>query len=190
MKQKKTINQFVASFANHLGAGIQSIYLAAKEYADAVVEYPDKASEEFHKAFPQVTEATWDKMRLVGSGSAVPAIMLVSDRLAFKIARMPIDKQKSIFGTDAPLRIVNRTTGKVERVRIADITARQERILFDDEKNEVRSVAQQKKFVETLNDGDAKESLPPYEVQGNVLFVRRRCNIGREELVRIIGSMR
>lgn len=184
---KRSLSAYLADFHTHFSSGIESITKAAKCYADAVREHSDKARNAFHKAYPAVTEATWEKLRLIGNGDMHPAIMLCTDRIGARLARLPMCQQKKLLDGRTHFRCVNRTTGEVESVALSDLKPRHERILFDGDK--LRSVNEQRAYAMQMTESAKTVAGPPYVIEGGLLVVVRACRLGVNELKAIIKKI-
>ena len=184
---KDGLEAYVRGFGNHMGNAIESIHSAAVLYAEAIRKYKDKAQDRFEEAYPHVTANTWDKLRLVGNDEADPKIMLLSDRFAARIIRMPLAKQQETLNGDS-FEIVHAQTRKIRRIHYFDVTPQQERILFDDEKNRVRTLPEQVEYIDKEN-AKRKKMPRPYSVETDALVVHQACRIGKNELEDIIEEM-
>lgn len=183
----KPLDAYLQEFKAAFGNAVESIAKCARIYAAAVIAHPDKAKERFHEAYPAVTDATWEKMRLVGNGDAHPAIMLCTDRIALRIARMTMEKQRELLDGKTALKCVNRTTGVVESVHLSDLKPRHEAVLFDG--THARTVAEQRAYIAESAKAAKTAPTPPYRVEGALLIVTRACRIGVKELRAILKQM-
>jgi len=183
----KQIKDYVDEFSTHIGTAIQAIDNAAKTYVAALKEYPETAQFEFSKRFPQITENTWNKLRCVGYGDAYPSLLLFSDKFAKKIVRMPREVQDEVLNGDS-FDWYNPKTEEVEKVPYADLLPRNEKILFDDDRAEIRSIPAQVAYARVLA-AERKQHNKPYTVYSDHLKVHEACQIGKNELEDIIGEM-
>ena len=94
-----TLKKDIARFSNHMKKGADHIQAACKIYADAVMN-DHTAVYEFERAFPYITQSTWDKMRLAGTGAIEARIIMLSDRLGAKLIRLPLDEQRRLMIED------------------------------------------------------------------------------------------
>ncbi len=186
-ERKGPIQAYVKGFGNHMGAAIEHIQLAANLYAEALQKYGDDAHEAFASAYPHVTQNTWDKLRLVGNGEADAKIMLLSDKFAARIVRLPIEKQHETLNGDS-FCIVNPTTRKMENINYGEIMPRHERILFDDEKGKIRGIEEQVRYIDEQNRRRKAQELP-YTVETDALVVHKACRIGKVELEDALEAM-
>lgn len=183
---KKPLRDYLAEYRVALGGAVEQLKRAATVYAKAVAEYGDEAAIAFHKAYPGVSATTWEKMRLVGTDSAVPEIMLLTDRVGARIMRLPLAKQRAMIGGKTKLEIVT-PRGNIVRKPFTALTRTEEDAAFK-ENGEKRTVAEMRAYyAEKTAD---HEVLKPYDVQGNVLVIHRACRIGKAELVQILEAMR
>ena len=182
-----SISSYVRGFASHMSSAIEHIQQAAILYAEALNKFGDKAQASFENEYPHVTQNTWDKLRLIGNGEADAKIMLLSDKFAARITRLPIAVQHQTLNGDS-FEVVNPQTRKIERVNYGEIKPRHERILFDDELGKVRGIADQVKYIDDEN--RRKKTRPlPYTVETDALVVHSACRIGKVELEDILEEM-
>lgn len=186
-KPTKTLQAYLESFRENFSAGIEGITRAARSYADAVREHSDKARKAFHEAYPAVSDATWEKLRLIGNGDVHPAVMLCTDRIGARLARLPMQEQKKLLDGKYRLKCVSRTTGEVESVPLSDLKPRHEHVLFDGDK--LRTVNEQRKFVKSLTATAKTIPGPPYRIEGAMLVVVRACRLGANEIKAILAKM-
>lgn len=187
-KPTKTLAEHIKAFRAEFQTGVEAIARAAKIYATAVLEYPDKAVKEFHATYPAVSAATWEKLRLIGNGDVHPAVMLCSDRIGLRIARLPIKEQNKLLDGKTALKVVKPSTGEVEEVPLSKLAPRHEAVLFGP--NNVRSITEQREFVkERIKEAD-KHKILPYVIEGQMLVVNRACRLGLQELEAIIAQIR
>ena len=185
---KKTLNEYAENFGNNIKLGIESIKQAATEYADAIREYPSKAEKYFREQFPSVTATTWDKLRSIGNGDLNPNAILVSDVFCKALSKLPIEKQNRIF-IGKGFRVVDPITRQTSVVAFSQLTARQEKIVFDGES--IRTPEQQRKYIDdTRSEMEENNKIVPYHIDGKRLFIHRKCEIGLRELEKIIEKMK
>lgn len=185
--KKKSIQNYVESFSNHVGDAISSIEAAAKCYAEAIKIYADAAQVEFENKYPHVSANTWNKFLAVGNGDLNPSAMLLSDKFCKKISRMPKSVQDQVLNGDSFV-VFNPTTRKAEAINYGSLKPRHEKILFDDENLHVRSIPEQVAYSNLL----AKEKIEAakkYTVHTDRLEVHCACDIGRGELESILEEM-
>lgn len=179
------IEKYVDDFGIAIGAAAVAILKAGQIYSAAIDAHGDKAAEAFHTAYPAVTGATWDRLRLIGKGCAVPETLFLSDRIARRIEMLPIDEQREMLGGKTTLKIVT-SNGAIIDKPLADLTASEEDILFT-ETGRKRTIAEQRRrWAERAQ----RNTSPAYEVRGNTLIVRRACRIGKDELTLILEGMK
>lgn len=182
-----TLTAYVKGFGNHIGSAIEHIQQAAILYVDAITKYGESAQQAFCEAYPHVTQNTWDKLRLVGNGDADAKIMLLSDKFAARIIRLPIEVQHETLNGDS-FCVVNPQTRKMENVNYGEIKPRHERILFDDERGKIRGIAEQVKYIDEQN-RRKKAMEMPYTVETDALVVHKACRIGKTELEDVLEAM-
>lgn len=181
------LDTYLHNFGIHLGTAIDAIDQAARNYAAAIRDYPETAQQAFEDAYPHVTRNTWDKLRLIGNGEADAKVMLLSDKFAARIIRLPVAKQRETLNGDS-FAIVNAQTRKIENVNYYNLKPRQERILFDDERGQVRSIPEQVAYIDREN--ARKKTIPrPYTVETDALVIHQACRIGKVELIDIVEGM-
>ena len=184
----KPLSAHVKAFRAEFVSGVEAIHRAAKIYATAVREYPETAITAFHAAYPAVSQATWEKLRLIGTGDVHPAIMLCSDRIGLRIARLPIKEQHKLLDGRTSVKVVKPCTGEIETVPLSKLSPRHESVLFGTDK--VRTIAEQKAFVMERIKSASKDKVLPYRIEGQLLVINRACRIGIQELEAILVKMR
>ncbi len=178
---------YVSRFSAKFKIGLGAIEEAAKIYAEAVRLYGDMAQAAFNDAYPAVSEATWDKLRLIGNNDAHPAIMLCTDRIGLRIARLPFEDQKRLLGEGGSVKVVNKTTGETEEIAVSEIKPRHEAVLFDGDR--ARSVAEQRKYIREKANEAAPAITTAYRIEGSILVITRACRLGVSELKSIIKKL-
>lgn len=185
-KHNTEIAEAVRSFGIVLKGAVESLAQAARVYADAVTKYGDEACAAFQKAYPGITQTTWDKMRRVANGGLVPEAMLISDLAASRIERLPLKEQQKMLGGKKTLRVVT-PRGEVHDKGLSKLTPIEYDAVFS-QSGKIRTVDEQRKF---YADAAARRSVTPaYIVEGNVLRVFRATKFTKAELVEIIGKMK
>ena len=181
------LTAYVKGFGNHMGAAIEHIQQAATLYAEALKKYGGAAQQAFCDAYPHATQNTWDKLRLIGNGEADAKILLLSDKFAARIVRLPIEVQHTTLNGDS-FAVVNPQTRRVENVNYGEIKPRHERILFDDEKGKVRGIEEQVRYIDEQNRRKKQKDLP-YTVETDALVIHQACRIGKPELEDVLEAM-
>lgn len=118
--------------------------LNIKKFADAYVEavgkFGDEAVESFSAAYPMFGEREWRRLCQIGNGELLPQFFFKSDFFIGKLLKMNSSMriQKALVGASSDGRIrVDRGNGP-EKVRLADLTRKEEKalILLLSEENE------------------------------------------------------
>ena len=182
----RKIDRAVREFGTHLKGAVESLAIAARIYADAVAQFGDEACAAFQSAYPGVTAATWDKMRRVANGGLVPEAMLISDRAAARIERLPPKEQQKMLGGKKTLRVVT-ARGAVEDKPLNKLTPIEYEAVFS-QSGKIRTPDEQRKFY--ADAAARKRVTPDYIVEGNVLRVFRATKFTKAELVEIVGRMK
>jgi len=191
MNKPKTSNaseiaNAVREFGANLKGAVECLARSARIYADAVAKYGDEACAAFQNAYPGVTPATWGKMRRVANGGLVPEGLLLSDRAASRIERLPLKEQQKMLGGKKTLRVVT-PRGEVRDKGLSKLTPIEYDAVFS-QSGKIRTVDEQRKF---YADAAARQSARmDYAVEGNVLRVFRATKFTKAELVKIIGGMK
>ena len=191
MNKPKTSNareiaNAVHEFRVNLKGAVECLARSARIYADAVAKYGDEACAAFQNAYPGVTPATWDKMRRVANGGLVPEGLLLSDRAASRIERLPLKEQQKMLGGKKTLRVVT-PRGEVQDKGLSKLTPIEYDAVFS-QSGKIRTVDEQRKF---YADAAARQrARTDYAVEGNVLRVFRATKFTKAELVEIIGRMK
>lgn len=182
----RKIAEAVRTFGANLKGAVESLAAAARVYADAVSKYGDEACDAFQKAYPGITQTTWDKMRRVANGGLVPEAMLISDVAASRIERLPLKEQQKMLGGKKTLRVVTQS-GNVKDKALSKLTPIEYDAVFS-RSGKIRNEDEQRKF---YADAAARRRVTPdYTVEGNVLRVFRATKFTKAELVEIIGKMK
>lgn len=182
----RKIAEAVREFGANLKGAVESLARSARVYADAVAKYGDEACAAFQNAYPGITPATWDKMRRVANGGLVPEGLLISDRAAARIERLPLKEQQKMLGGKKTIRVVT-ARGTVEDKGLSKLTPFEYDAVFS-QSGKIRSVDEQRKF---YADAAARRRVTPdYTVEGNVLRVFRATKFTKAELVEIVGRMK
>jgi hypothetical protein len=182
----RKIAEAVREFGANLKGAVESLARAARVYADAVAKYGDEACEAFQNAYPGVTPATWDKMRRVANGGLVPEAMLISDRAAARIERLPIKEQQKMLGGKKTLRVVT-ARGTVEDKPLSRLSPCEYDAVFS-QSGKIRTEAEQRKFY--ADAAARKRVTKDYAIEGNCLRVFRATKFTKAELVEIVGRMK
>lgn len=191
MNKPKTSNareiaNAVREFGANLKGAVECLARSARIYADAVAKYGDEALAAFQSAYPGVTPATWDKMRRVANGGLVPEGLLLSDRAASRIERLPLKEQQKMLGGKKTLRVVTQC-GEVKDKGLARLTPIEYDAVFS-QSGKIRTVDEQRKF---YADAAARQRVTPaYTIEGNVLRVFRATKFTKAELIEIVGRMK
>lgn len=166
--------------------------LNIKKFADAYVEavgmFGDEAREKFSAAYPMFGEREWRRLGQIGYGRLLPQFFFKSDFFVGKLLNMSssIRIQKALVGASNDGRIrVDRGNGP-EKVRLADLTRKEEKalILLLSEENEKLSPDDLKLKYRTLvaNVNKSKRSSrPAWEIRivgaRTVAHFNRACNM-------------
>lgn len=182
----REIANAVREFGANLKSAVECLARSARIYADAVAKYGDEACAAFQNAYPGVTPATWSKMLRVANGGLVPEGLLLSDRAASRIERLPLKEQQKMLGGKKTLRVVT-PRGEVRDKGLSKLTPIEYDAVFS-QSGKIRTVDEQRKF---YADAAARQSARmDYAVEGNVLRVFRATKFTKAELVKIIGGMK
>lgn len=182
----RKIAEAVREFGANLKGAVESLARAARVYADAVAKYGDEACEAFQNAYPGVTPATWDKMRRVANGGLVPEAMLISDRAAARIERLPLKEQQKMLGGKKTLRVVT-ARGTVEDKPLSRLSPCEYDAVFS-QSGKIRTESEQRKFY--ADAAARKRVTKDYAIEGNCLRVFRATKFTKAELVEIVGRMK
>ena len=182
----RKIAEAVREFGANLKGAVESLARAARVYADAVAKYGDEACEAFQNAYPGVTPATWDKMRRVANGGLVPEAMLISDRAAARIERLPLKEQQKMLGGKKTLRVVT-ARGTVDDKPLSRLSPCEYDAVFS-QSGKIRTEAEQRKFY--ADAAARKRVTKDYAIEGNCLRVFRATKFTKAELVEIVGRMK
>lgn len=182
----RRINRAVRAFGVELKGAVASLERAAHIYADAVTKDGDDACRAFAEAYPGVTPATWDKMRIVANGGLVPEGLLISDRAAARIGRLPLKEQQKMLGGKKTLRVVT-ARGTVADKGLCDLTPMEYDAVFS-ASGKIRTETEQRKFY--ADSAARRRVTPDYAIEGNTLRVFRATKFTKAELLEIVGRMK
>ena len=182
----RKIAEAVSQYGATISCAVESLARAARIYADAVAKYGDEACAAFKKAYPGVTQTTWDKMRLVAKGSLVPETMLLSDRVSARIGYLPVSEQRKMLSGRKTVQVVT-ARGTVANKALSALSPTEEDALFS-ASGKKRTIAEQREwYAHRLADRQGRAA---YEVRGNFLVVYRATKIGKAELLDIVRRMK
>lgn len=166
--------------------------LNIKKFADAYVEavgmFGDKAKERFSAAYPMFGKREWHRLGQIGDGRLLPQFFFKSDCFVGKLLNMNSSMriQKALVGASNDGRIrVDRGNGP-EKVRLSDLTRKEERalILLLSEENEKLSPDDLKLKYRTLVanvNKSNRSSRPAWEIRivrgCPVAHINRACNM-------------
>jgi hypothetical protein len=174
--------------------------LNIKKFADAYVEavgkFREKAMERFSAAYPMFGEREWRRLGQIGAGSLLPQFFFKSDFFVGKLLNLnsSIRIQKALVGASNDGRIrVDRGNGP-EKVRIADLTRKEEKalILLLSEENEKLSPEELKlkyrELVARVNKSNSTHSVK-WEIRmvdgARVAHFNRSCNVDILEIDKV-----
>ena len=183
-----TIEAAISAFRKELNIGISALKKAGQIYAKAIIQFPEEAEKRFHEAFPEVSESTWDKLRLVGNGDIHPSLLVMRDSVAAKIARFSRKRQDAILTDREAFVVYNDKLGSASRVSITKLTPKQFDIVVQKD-GKVRTVEEQMQFAENNRSAKDTRRVLPYKIEGGSLKVIRPCTIGINELKRILTAI-
>ena len=166
--------------------------LNIKKFADAYVEavgkFRDEAMERFSAEYPMFGKREWRRLGQIGAGSLLPQFFFKSDFFVGKLLNLTSSMriQKALVGASNDGRIrVDRGNGP-EKVRLADLTRKEEKalILLLSEENEKLSPDDLKLKYRTLvanvNRSNRRRG-PAWEIRivggRPVAHIKRACNI-------------
>ena len=173
-----TLKKDIARFSNHMKKGADHIQAACKIYADAVMN-DHTAVYEFERAFPYITQSTWDKMRLAGTGAIEARIIMLSDRLGAKLIRLPLDEQRRLMIED--IEIIKTKSKKIVKKNIKDMNYTEcERAFTPD----MKVIPVEKQVIKKT-----RTTSLPYVIVGKTLHVKRSCVLSLKELKLVVQKI-
>lgn len=190
----KSLNDYIVEFREDMNIGVAAIKRAAKTYAEALIKHPGLAASKFAVMFPTVSSSTWDVLERIGTGDLNENAFLLPYATVNKLARIPIKKQDAMFAKAGKgYEVVNPTTGKTRVIPISSLSTQQANILFDMTNGKIRSVDEQRKYLDERTTGlirnaNEKGRPPKYQICGNVCIIAG-VEIGKETLKRILSEM-
>lgn len=184
-KNAEKIGKCIKKFSCLMTGAVESLENAARVYADAIDKYGDEAHYAFKDAFPSVTAATWDKLRLVAKQSIVPELLLLSDRIGARIARLPISTQRKMLSGVKRVTVVT-PSGRTTEKALAQLTPEEEARVFG-ETGKMRTKSEQLRYI--AERATKRQVCAAYDIEGNVLVVHRATRIGKAELLDIVKRM-
>lgn len=190
---KAELNKRLDEFGKNFNASLDSLKKACEIYAETI-RMDFSTAVKFHERFEFISQVTWDKMNLVGNGVVDVQLLVLSDKIASKIAKLPADEQRRILEkpfTIHKARIIHDPHKKCSTIKdnkikklVKDMTDGEFARVFDPDMK-VRTKEDQIKLKLTKT-----VPIPVYEVNGRLLQVNRKCVFTREQLVKIISDMR
>ena len=171
--------------------------LNIKKFADAYVEalgkFGEEADERFSAAYPMFGEREWRRLCQIGNGELLPQFFFKSDFFVGKLLKLNSSMriQKALVGASNDGRIrVDRGNGP-EKVRLADLTRKEEKalILLLSEENEKLSPEELKLKYRTLvaqvNKSNKKRGVrwSIHVIGGKrVAHISRACNLDQGDI--------
>ena len=187
------IAEGIKKFKECIGNALESIAAAAKQFAGDIERFPQDAPKAYKEAFPDVTDKSWELLRRIGNRDLVPtAFFLERDSVISLVSRLPYKTQTLLLGdVDKPAIPQNVWDGKKERTKLVKEMSRVEvQRLIDPSTCKIRSIAQQKEYCPVeIVECVLTEASAPYAVIGNVLKIKRKCEIGINELSKIAKKL-
>lgn len=189
----KTINDYVVEFGHKLGMGLDAIKEAGKIYATALLKHPSTAAVRFAETYPTISAHTWDMLERIGNGDVHPGALLLSNNVAIKVSRLPVQKQNRIFEQASKgFKVVNPTTMRSRTIPLSSLSVSQASILIDEDEGKIRSEKEQREILKNRNiitrENPGRERLPKYRIVGNVCYIAG-VEVGYATLKRIIAEM-
>ena len=186
-KHRKPLQAYISAFAAGMNAATAKILEAAQQYVAAIEDYGNAAAPAFRKAFPGVTQATFDRLRSIGMGDVRPEVLYLTGPVAARVARLPYAEQTKVLeGCGNKVAIVT-PAGRTVRRALAELSPAEEKTLFDMD-GRTRTLAQQRAYL-AARVRENPVTAKPYRVDGAWLVVTRACRIGRVELGEIMRRM-
>ena len=173
----------------------------ANAYVEAVGEFGDEAIEGFRSAYPMFGDREWRRLGQIGSGQLLPHFFMKSDSFVGKLLNLNSSMriQKALVGASNDGRIrIDRGNGP-EKVRLADLTAREDKalIMLLSEENEKLSSSELRLKYRTLvakvNKSNRHET-SAWDIRivngRAVAHFNRACNMDRSDLEEILECVK
>ena len=176
---KPTIMKYVGEIRLRMGNIAKSILEIGELYVEASRKYSNY-KKVFAKEFPNVRESTWEKFKLIGEHKLSASAFFLSDTLSghFVRAKIPVKVQEKQISTMGVI-VYRRAEKKAVVVPFSKFTEEDEKAFFDVKHEKIRTVAEQKKYVES---GFKEEKEKAWKVVDGGLMVRRACFIPWTEI--------
>lgn len=188
-KKRDKIEFAVAEFNREYGVGVAAIGRAAKIYAETVAAYGKDAEARFRSEYPNTTDAVWDRLRRIGSGDMPAQAMFLTGPMYAKAERMSPTERKEFFKDENGVYVYNQQTRKPEFVAYRALAPRHQKILYKPN-GSLRTMDEQIAYVEETSKVVPTLPKTAWTIEGDTLFVHRRCCIGKNELTGILARMK
>ena len=183
----------IKKFKKYLGDAVEAILKAGRQFAEDLERFPKDAPSAYKTAFPNVTDKSWELLRRIGNGDLVPtAFFIERDSTISLVSRLPYRTQVILLGdVDTPATPQNVWDGRREKVKLVkEMTRVEVQRLIDVGTCKIRPIAEQKHYCPVeIVEGVESEATAPYTVLGNVVKIKRKCEIGLNELARIAKKL-
>ena len=188
------IMNYIEEFRKEFTMGLEAIRNAARIYTAAVTEFDGEAAKAFRTAFPAVSDTTWRKLLLIGTFQAEPITLLLSDRMSNKIASKTPSQQKKLTNAlkNGEVDVVRGRAKTVHRVKVQDLSEKEEDRVIDVENCRVRSAEEQTRIIDLEKEEKSRKekSRKDFEIVGSTLYVYRPHSFELDELCGIVEKMK
>lgn len=188
------ITNYIEEFRKEFTIGLEAIRNAARIYTAAVTEFDGEAAKAFRTAFPAVSDTTWRKLLMIGTYQAEPITLLLSDRMSNKIAMKTSAQQKKLTNAlkSGEVDVVRGRAKMVHRVKIQELSEKEEERVIDTDGCRVRSAKEQIKIIDSEKEkkASAKKARKDFEIVGKTLYVYKPRSFELNELVGIVEKMK
>jgi|SRR5581483_9663783 len=191
-KALQTTTDSVQTFIN-LFHGAQSSLIALGEHTAASIDADPDFADKVCLAYPELTMEFIHKCELVGRKKLHPRLVISEGPGVSRLRRMPLALQEKFISQPLPLVIRKDNNVEILNVDLLNLSADQAKQVFDCEKQEVRSEAAQRAWLED----QAAKALPPtpkginlpYRITGGKLVVMETCTFTRKDLAKLLAEM-
>lgn len=159
---------------------MESFKKACDLYVQDIDRDPELA-EVYREAYPDIPAGSWKGFEAVGRDALVPQLLWAEDPGPRALARMP--KHVQLKHLDAPVEMLT-GKGEVLMVNVRGMSQAQARQVFN--RNHVRSLGEQRAWLEEHQPAHDEPEALPYEVRSGKLVVLRPVTFTRAQLQKLL----
>lgn len=201
-KRTVSIDDLVIEFASTMNLGMKAIQAAAETYVLALTKFPAKAQRTFESKFPRIRKDTWALLEDIGRGRLPPETMTMLPGAVDKMRDAKLPQRLFRKLVNSYITVYNPATDKEVEVPFTHLTANQTDLVLNPVTHKVRTVIQQKRFVQRMVREQAKKERhwgkdeevvksvsKDYEFVEDGILVRRLTRLSLTELKTIVSRL-